>query len=439
MLSNLLALGLLVLPQAESLPKSSSSDQLKDDVTSEEAVKLSAARAKTSLTQSQLQRSALLLLDDAIGYTKNPDLRIRSVTQVNDFADNTYALVELSPIGYGVYCPSTGSLVEYVPNVKSPFFDYDESIEKRYVPGQGFFIREGGFGDFKEVLSNTKINSSLQRQYSEISEKISSSLRQKVSPAKSSIIFGPDLDDLTAPSILEDDTPKRYDPSHHLVYADHEVAYSWYFKYNVDSFPENPPGKNICGYTALSLILGYNEIFFSPGSYFTEEESRKYIVPSTGEYGRSVPILKDEFPWDVFGEDIGGSVPADMENAAAKFLDDKDVEYHDYSHIWVAKDPTNIIRDKRQPSIVFGNFPKLYNDSRENHAAVLYGYFDDGKWLLHYGWDNRGYSQVVMNSLAFYYMGGYYGFINESPHYRHKPYFDNGYRRMCGCGYYFDC
>lgn len=435
MLSNLLALGLLVLPQAEPLPKSSSSDQLKDDVTSEEAVKLSAARAKTSLTQSQLDRASLLLLDDAIGYTKNPDLRIRSVTQVNDFAGNIYALVELSPIGYGVYCPSTGSLVEYVPNVKSPFFDYDESVEKRYVPGQGFFIREGGFGDFKEVLSNTKISSSLQRQYSEISEKISSSLRQRVNPAKSSIIFGPDLDDLTAPRVTEQNI-FVHDPDDYLVYADHEVKYSWYFKYNVDRFPYND--KGICGYTALSLIMAYNEIFLSPGSFFTEEESEKYIIPSTGEYGRSVPTLKYEFPFDAFGKGIGGSVPMDMDDAAAKFLEGKDVEYSDYYWIWLLGDPIDNIDADRQPSIVFGSFVDIAGDNDfENHAVLLYGYFDDGNWLVHYGWYD--FSQVVMNSLVFAQMGGFYSFVNEGSHEKHKPYFDNGSRRMCGCGYYFDC
>ncbi len=436
MLSNLLALGLLVLPQAEPLPKSSSSNQLKDDVTSEEAVKLSVARAKTSLTQSQLQRSALLLLDDAIGYTKNPDLRIRSVTQINDFAGNAYAFIELSPIGFGIYCPSTGSLVEYVPNAKSPFSDYGESVEKKYVPGQGFFIRDGGFGDFKEVLSNTKINASLQQQYSKMSEEISSSLREKVSPSKSSLIFEMDLGDLAAPAVLSNDNPASYDPNEHLVYADHEVKYSWYFKYNVDRFPYND--KGICAYTALSLIMAYNEIFLSPGSFFTEEESEKYIIPSTGEYGRSVPTLKYEFPFDAFGEGIGGSVPMDMEGAAAKFLEGKDAEYSDYFWILDLSNPTNNIEKERQPSIVFGKFPDISSDfKKKDHAVLLYGYFDDGHWLVHYGWYD--FSQVVMNRLIFPKIGGFYSFVNEGSHEKHKPYFDNGSRRMCGCGYYFDC
>ena len=310
MLSNILALGLLVLPQAEALPKLASLDETEDDVVGEEAVKTSESHAKVALTQNQLQRSALLLLDDAIGYTKDTNLRIRSAIQVNDFADNTYALVELSPIGFGVYCPSTGNLVEYVPNAKSPFADYDESVEKRYVPGRGYFIREGGFGDFKEVLSNTKIKPELQKQYTDISEQVSSSLRKKVSPAKSSLIFGTDLDDFAYPRIFAVDSPKRIYPNDYLITADYEVDYSWYFKYNDHSFPYNT--GNICGYVALSLIMAYNEIFLSPGSYFTEEESKEYIVPSDGAYGRSVPTLKDEFPFYAFGENIGSSLPSAM-------------------------------------------------------------------------------------------------------------------------------
>ena len=128
----------------------------------------------------------------------------------------------------------------------------------------------------------------------------------------------------------------------------------------------------------------------------------------------------------------------DMDDAAAKFLEGKDVEYSDYYWIWLLGDPIDNIDADRQPSIVFGSFVDIAGDNDfENHAVLLYGYFDDGNWLVHYGWYD--FSQVVMNSLVFAQMGGFYSFVNEGSHEKHKPYFDNGSRRMCGCGYYFDC
>ena len=224
-----------------------------------------------------------------------------------------------------------------------------------------------------------------------------------------------------------------------LVYADHEVPNSWYFKRNYDQYPKNP--GNICGYVSASLLLAYNEIFKSTG-YFSRAEASKYIEPYEGILRSNgwdgVPILADSFPWKMWGEGIGESVPSTICSAIDSFLSAKGKNYDIYKYYWEFSTITDPIKDG-VPAAYFGSMKKDQNsEKRINHVVTVYGYYDDGRLLCHYGWD--GFSQVVMSQLGAFSLGGVVAIYNKSSH-LHNRYFSDRVtkKNYCGCGVLMEC
>ena len=46
------------------------------------------------------------------------------------------------------------------------------------------------------------------------------------------------------------------------------------------------------------------------------------------------------------------------------------------------------------------------------------------KLLCHWGWDNYGYSQVIINKLGLFNLGGVYALYNKSQHVHHSYFVD---------------
>lgn len=368
-------------------------------------------------------KMAELLKVDAISST--------ATKTIHDFAGNDYVVATYGDLGYGILNVANDDVVEIAPFSPLPF-DWDNE-DVRYVPWVGFYEKRGStFFDTKtgEEVSVDTLNylgTESQRFVEQsIDDKNEVAVSQTRSIKKSKSI-----------NMASDIT--NYPLNSRLIYADVEVPYSWYFKRNINQYPKNDGGY--CGYVAASLLLAYNEIFNSTG-YFSKEQSAKYITPYTGiklESGwDGVPTLANSFPKDVWGENIGKSVPSTINDAIHQFMSGKGKEYEIYNYVWQFATVTDPIK-QGVPAAYFGNIPNVETGSgTEPHVVTAYGYFNDGKLLVNYGWE--GYSQVVMSQLGLFDLGGVIAIYNKSSH-KHNKYFSDRITRKnyCGCGALMEC
>lgn len=366
-------------------------------------------------------------------YSLGIEDNISKIKILHDFDGNEYIFGLFSKQGYGIYNINNSDVVELAPFASLPFnWDCTDVI---YLPWVGFFERNNS--NYFDAKTNIKLEDSYVSSLQERSKQFA---KQSVLDAKNKPIP-------TQRNILKTSTPStNHDPSNEIITADHEVPYSWYFKKNINSFQYN--SNNTCGYIAASLLLAYSEIFKCTG-YFSAEEAKKYITPYTGirtfntkkkEYEwDGVPDYYKEFPTDVWGENIGDAQPSTIDKAIHAFLNDrnKDVQYHNYFYYWKFASVTKPINDGF-PAALFGMLPHPDTNKDISHTAVVYGYFDSGKLLCHFGWHD--YSQVVMSELGLAQQGAVLSIYNESEH-RHNEYFIDKYsgRKYCGCGELMSC
>lgn len=71
-----------------------------------------------------------------------------------------------------------------------------------------------------------------------------------------------------------------------------------------------------------------------------------------------------------------------------------------------------------------------------NHAVTVYGSYDDGRLLAHYGGVNM--HQVIMSKAGMFELGGYMYIENYEPHV-HRRYILNNEKAYCGCGFLMSC
>lgn len=397
--------------------------------------------SKSSLSQKELANVELILLNEVMKYTKNSSYSIRRSGVLKDFDDNLFVLVEFNPIGYGIYCVDSGDFTELSPFAESPYKNCNLTTNsQKYVFMGGYYDKNYATGNFQDLQNQKNIQQTEITKLKEFSKNTISLLKKEIKQDNiqfmSDNTIGHDLTSLNnkrkSKSGGSREGTGNVDFNSSIVKAEIEVPYSWYFKYNNDGFPRN--STDICGYTALSMILTYHEVFRSAG-YFSSSESRRFITPSRGEYGKSVPTISNDFPNQVWGNSIGGSVPGDMKKAVDDFMEGKNKSYSHYVYYSMFSTIEDPIKDGF-PAIYFGKF-NLFSSSDYNHAVVVYGVFDNGKLLCHWGW--RGDTQVIINKLGLFNEGGVYALYNNSYH-EHKTYFINslGWER-CGCGVFLTC
>ncbi len=396
---------------------------------------------KSSLSQKELANVELILLNEVMKYTKNSSYSIRRSGVLKDFDDNLFVLVEFNPIGYGIYCVDSGDFTELSPFAESPYKNCNLTTNsQKYVFMGGYYDKNYATGYFQDLQNQKNIQQTEITKLKEFSKNTISLLKKEIKQDNiqfmSDNTMGHDLTSLNnkrkSKSGGSGEGTGNVDFNSSIVKAEIEVPYSWYFKYNNDGFPRN--STDICGYTALSMILTYHEVFRSAG-YFSSSESQRFIIPSRGEYGKSVPTISNDFPNQVWGNSIGGSVPGDMKKAVDDFMEGKNKSYSHYVYYSMFSTIEDPIKDGF-PAIYFGKF-NLFSSSDYNHAVVVYGVFDNGKLLCHWGW--RGDTQVIINKLGLFNEGGVYALYNNSYH-EHKTYFINslGWER-CGCGVFLTC
>lgn len=407
---------------------------------------LTGASQKLTYSKTEVKRICSVIdIQDSVGLIDEKMaelLRTESVQStgsrtIHDFAGHDFVVARYDEKGYGILNVANDDIVEIAPFSPLPF-DW-EAEDVRYIPLNGFYeAKDGSFvnSETDEVLSQGEI-SYLEDESARFVEKSIDDKNEAL------------LEQAQSSTTVKSAKTKSVDSGKHpleegLIYADVEVPYSWYFKRNSTQFPDNQKnsdGKGDCGYVAASFLLAYNEIFNSTG-YFSTEQSVKYIKSyagtKTNDGWDGVPELIDSFPHDIWGSEIGESFPWTISDAINSFMSGKDKKYDIYNYVWKFSTVTDPVREG-VPAAYFGNAPKVdTGNGTIPHVVVVYGYYNDGKLLVHYGWNN--YSQVVISQYGTYDLGGVIGIYNKSLHKHNKYFGDKATRKnYCGCGALMEC
>ena len=354
---------------------------------------------------------------------------------LKDFDGNVFVLVEFYPTGYGIYNVSNGDIVELSSSANSPYYSLNNHNNLYYVPMAGYYKKVNN--SYVDILTNQSISSLFVDELKSLSNNLQMNAIKYINSSNVKMV----LEGLSTNSIntyVTNSANLDVDINDLYQSADVEVPYSWYFKLNHSSYPENITGT--CGYTALSLILGYTEIFLSKG-YFSTEEVSNYIIPYEGNYATGVPTITDGL-LNEFDENLEGSVPSDLTAATNLFMQGKNKEYEIYEHVWRFSNITDPIKDG-VPTAYFGNYSDTILETND-HVTVVYGYDNDGMLLLHTGWyveegDILNNTNIKISRLGFFKEGGVFALYNKSAH-QHNNYFHIGpIMKMCGCGVLVEC
>jgi hypothetical protein len=340
---------------------------------------------------------------------------IKSVDLVDSLSSNQLVLTSFYPSGYSIYDCNSKTIVEVIPNAT-----LETTSDKYYV-----FL--DGLHDKSELISTT-------------SDDEDDSLSQ-LNDYNTSY-----FDALKQDSLYKENEISVVSDNNNPVY----VEFYKYFELNKYNYAWDT--KGICGYVALSLILGYNE-FIKCHGYFSYDEESKYIEPAQGPMLiDTVPKISDDFITYAFGIDIGESWSQTIDDAAKKFLTGKNVEYELYNRYWHFGHVTDPIKNNDEPVILFGSLPNSpvtkdnadsassYNGSYVNHAVVVYGYYpNDNRLICHYGWKNHPeYTKAVIAYPSYFKLGSMFSIINKSEHKCCQSYYDesDGMEYYCARGCY---
>jgi len=390
----------------------------------------------------------LLSLNRAKNYHPDKSYYVVDSKAVCDFDDNPYAVVALN-FGYSIYSVGTGVFLE-------TNFSADNSCLKGVLDNKNP-IYYGFLSEFFASFDDKFINLGISDSEGFLEKDLINDLRDHAFDINNSLMeiknttnmdFVIENKEGFQYSTMYDDgqncgsspwtTIKPYVTSRNVK----EVKNSWYFKKcKKGRFPTNKTG--ICGYIALSIVLGYNEFFLSSG-YFSDDESEKYIKHCvSNRFGDDVPAIADSFPFDIWGEKIGSSWSSIIRTAADDFLKGKAVNYSNEEY-WLSFGSATKSIDDGFPAIVFGtNFRKNDNNLTGPHAIIVYGYettrYNNGDWdmnyICHYGYTGEGYSEVIIPPVNLFQQGSIYSIYNKGQHVC-KGYFEStsdGLER-CGCG-----
>lgn len=375
-----------------------------------------------TLTNNEVAEIALREINSGVEKNKNK-YEIRSYSIVKDFDGNEYLYVSYNPFGYSII--SLNSLVTVETN---PFCKSSPTISTGdyYSPTIGFFK---SYKDEYRNIKNGKILSSddrlsLQDGAKSINKNL---LLSKNNAINHKIKLINSLTNLNSNGGggSGDDKSWDVDVDKEVVTADHEIPYSWFFKYNKTQFSYSDGGSNgICEYIAFLLLAEYNDFFVSKG-YFSDEEVNKYITTvNSDSREKSIPVVSDSFANDLFEKNNKKETLncGDLNNLSNLFLKDKKVKYQNVWAYWLFGNPKDVINNGR-PDMLCGHFPDTGNRGNIAHNIVAYGYFDKGpyagKFLCHYGWAND--TQCIVDRGVF--SSGYDWSLMDKTDKKEKRYF----------------
>ena len=367
---------------------------------------------------------ALETLDQYVDANK---YSISRILEIKDFGDNQYVLVEFNPIGYLIYNVSNGDIVECAPTSYSPYLK-TKSKNLYYLPMVGYFSNISG--KYTNLMEEKEVNDLEFEAYKKESKRFHSESLTKIDEKNLTRTYAGSKVDVK--KVRKNSTVTNYGFTN-LIYADTEVPYSWYFKKNGLNFAIVDSDTGCCGYVALGLVLSYCEIFNSAG-YFSEAQAESYITPYYGnQYGVGVPIVADEFLYEL-SDDPEGITQAEIIDTVHDFMYNKGKLYTIEHTAGIFTNISKPIEDG-YPAIYCGTMPDFYGGSGA-HGVVVYGTYDNGDVLCHYGW--LGYSQVIMTNLGLFNQSGAISIYNRSEHV-HNKYFIINQLEYCGCGEFVTC
>ena len=380
---------------------------------------------------SKNDRIRKLFLEEIYNLTKSFNYEIEYITFVKDFSNNIFAVATYSPGGYAILHVKTGIFIEVSTNA---IFEYEKSeIEnKYYVPLYGFFNESGKKIKYENTISAQDSYSRLNH-LKEISNKLNTNYTkytnfenlEKLKGSKE-FIYKEKFNVVEKTSEIEicKDAPK----------AKYEVPYSWYFRLNDKEFPKNNGnGGGNCGYVSMAMMLLYADMFWSAG-YLSVYDYENFITKANGNYGSVVPTFSNDFI-DYHWPNSSSLVPLDAGDLVDEFMNGKSIDYDCKTTIWVFfKSIDDLIKDGMPVSYYGSLYDK--DGKKINHAVTVYGSYDDGRLLAHYGGVNM--HQVIMSKAGMFELGGYMYIENYEPHV-HRRYILNNEKAYCGCGFLMSC
>lgn len=379
---------------------------------------------KTSKRES-LNAIGEIVLEELEKYVDTQKYHIQRIVEMKDFNDNTYVLVEFNPIGYAIYNVSNGDVVECAPTSYSPYLN-SKTNDLYYLPWVGYFNKE--VDKYSNLMSKKELKDNEVEAYKTQSVKFHNQSMKKVNETNVQRTLKGSRRNVVRPR--KNASADSYSSST-LIYADNEVPYSWYFKRNLGDFVANDGDS--CGYTAISFLLSYNEFFVSSG-YFSQQQVEDYITAYHGSnFGLGVPKVSDSFLY-VFGSNPGGATVYQLKTAINNFMSGKNKDYTVKMTNGLFTDVEKPIEDG-YPCLYGGTFPDMIGGTVD-HAVVVYGTYNDGRVLCHYGWE--GYTQVIMSGVSLFAESGALAIYNNSNH-AHNRYFILNNLTYCGCGEYVTC
>lgn len=381
-------------------------------------------RGRLNLLKKQESLNAVgeIALETLDKYVDSNKYSISRILEIKDFGENQYVLVEFDPIGYLIYNVSNGDIVECAPTSYSPYLK-TKSTNLYYLPMVGYFSNISG--KYTSLMDSKEVNALQYDAYKKEANRYHDKAIKVIDEKNLNRTYEGSKTDFSKKR--KSTTVENYGFME-MIYADDEARYSWYFKQNGSQFAEVESDEGCCGYIAMGIILAYYEIYYSTG-YFSTSQASNYISPHySTTYGDGVPTIDDDFLYEL-SSNPGGATQFQLRTALNNFLSGKDLNY-------TISDTTGIFTNITEP--IANGYPAMYlgvmpdfNGGSESHVVVVYGTYDNGDVLCHYGWS--GYSQVVMSSLGLFQESGAI-YINDHTSHRHNKYFIINGNTHCGCG-----
>ncbi|MBE6143481.1 MAG: hypothetical protein E7177_05825 [Erysipelotrichaceae bacterium] len=372
--------------------------------------------------QESLNAVGEIALETLDKYVDSNKYSISRILEIKDFGENQYVLVEFDPIGYLIYNVSNGDIVECAPTSYSPYLK-TKSTNLYYLPMVGYFSNISG--KYTSLMDDKELNALQYDAYKKEANRYHDKAIKVIDEKNLNRAYEGSKTDFSKKRKSTTVT------NHHfftMIYADDEARYSWYFKQNSADFAAVSTEDGCCGYIATGIILAYYEIYYSTG-YFSTSQASNYISPCySTTYGDGVPNIANNFLYEL-DPNPGSITQAQIINKLNTFLSGKDLNYTIQNTVSIFTDIETPI-ENGYPAIYCGTMPN-FNGGNISHGVVVYGIYDNGDVLCHYGWS--GYSQVVMSSLGLFQESGAIS-INDHTSHRHNKYFIINGNTHCGCG-----